>query len=100
MVGDQEIRKALRLHRSHIRAAIEDAATAQDMPGVCSAFVVFAEIASMEDGEPCRSMFMDASDASDYGIAPWTLRGLVDYGMESMDHDCIMARFDAEDSGD
>ena len=95
-------REAIRAHRSLIRAAVEDAATTQDVPGICTAFVVFAEIASLEEGEPCRTIFIDSSDASDWGLTPWTLRSIVDYGMESIDQQrtCAECQAQGEDDDD
>jgi hypothetical protein len=78
-------RKEVRAHRARIRKAIEDAATNRDTPGVVTSYIVIAEVNSQEDGEPCSTLYVDSGDFNDYGLVPWTLRGMMDCAFEAME---------------
>jgi hypothetical protein len=86
--------KVLRTHRSRIRAAVEEAANAQDCPGYVTAWVLVCEVTSVEDGEQVKGLFLDSGDFNDSALPPWTLFGISDYGLASLG-DCH-----CEDDGD
>jgi hypothetical protein len=80
--------KEYRANRAHILAAVEKAANNRNCPGYVTAWVLFCEVTTIEDGEQVKGMFVDSGDFNDCALPPWTLFGIADYGLASLSEGC------------
>jgi len=76
--NDRTIRKT----REQVRKIIENAAQEQGCEGVCTSWILIAELSGVdEEGDQIRTMFVDHAYHDGTGLAPWVLFGMVDWAM-------------------
>jgi len=74
--------RTVRKTREQVRKGIENSSQEQGCEGVCTAWIVIAELSGTdEDGEQIRTLFVDHAYHDGTGLAPWAMFGLVDWAM-------------------
>lgn len=63
--------------RPSVRVAIEELAESKGIDGVCTAWIVIAEIASHNEHGPTKTLLIDHAYHDDTRLAPWTAMGLM-----------------------